>query len=901
VNFKISFLFFKKSCPWLKKIFTFFIMPQKFEAPSEHENQVYILRMAEIQRFEATIEKIRNILRSVAITGMDSMRHCCLYILSRAITRETAVKLQIPDKFAWENMMHTLHTVDGGDQKVIDLFGNPHQESLVAHFDRLFKTQNFSFDVKSLSKHKEILGILNPLNFNTLDSSMDILGWVYEDHLRKGSSSSRDLGQFFTDRKICDYMVALCKPTFKMPGVPESICDPTMGTAGFLSMFIKYFKETYPDTPVDWNIQQKEIHGCDSDSKVAGLARLNLFLESGGVFQNLITKDSLNTDLPAMGYDIICANMPFGLKGLKYADSCERVKNLAINTTKSEPLFLQLMMVSLNQGGRCAVVVPDGMLVNNSKGHNATRKYLLDNFELKRVIKMRGSFFTNTGIQPSIMYFVNTGKPTCEVEFWDVEDKGNGTVIEKMMLSVPRSKFDDACSLDMRRYQEVAVVANTGGYPMVKMGDIVEFKNGKNIPERDRFESGTYPYYASNGISGFVEKSIFEGPSVLLGDQGSAWYRSHHFVENGVKFYAGNHTIIMASKYETLNIKYLYYFLLLKDLTDFNKCAALIPELDKERFYLSNMPLPPLPIQQEIITALDLIYNNAATAKAAATSVKSQMAAVVRSVGARGFERKKLGDLYDCPKTIKRFNSGDRDSTGNVPFFNGKWSCPDGTHTDYSFDLNSPYLVMIKDGGGDHNSDTVGMGKFFRVRGKCAITSHNMVLTPKAANGIEYDFLYHYLTMNAKSIRDMATYSINLGGISKESIVNYEIPVPPLPIQHEVLAILNEMEAELATLEQMATKAEQRAKFILDGYLTPAPTIEAEPVTDPNSISAFIEKHIVHEEGAETIFKKVAFKYKEWATSRPEHVLVTVPELKIALSLVLGELENEKYKGIKLI
>ena len=160
------------------------------------------------------------------------------------------------------------------------------------------------------------------------------------------------------------------------------------------------------------------------------------------------------------------------------------------------------------------------------------------------------------------------------------------------------------------------------------------------------------------------------------------------------------------------------------------------------------------------------------------------------------YELKKLGDLYDCPKTIKRFNSGDRDPNGTVPFFNGKWSCPDGTHTDHSFELDSPYLVMIKDGGGDHNSDTVGMGKFFKVRGKCAITSHNMVLTPKTANGIEYDFLYHYLTMNAKSIRDMATYSINLGGISKESIVNYEIPCPPLPIQQEIVANLDRIFAD---------------------------------------------------------------------------------------------------------
>jgi thiamine biosynthesis protein ThiC len=57
-------------------------------------------------------------------------------------------------------------------------------------------------------------------------------------------------------------------------------------------------------------------------------------------------------------------------------------------------------------------------------------------------------------------------------------------------------------------------------------------------------------------------------------------------------------------------------------------------------------------------------------------------------------------------------------------------------------------------------------------------------------------------------------------GIRREILTNYEITVPTLPIQQEVLAILNEMEAELKVMEQMTTKAEQRAKYILDGYLS---------------------------------------------------------------------------------
>jgi len=785
-----------------------------------------------VKNFNTVIDTCRDILRKEGITGMDSMKHLTLYILARALDKEECKRLNLDEKFAWEKFLELVKL--DKKQHAFDLLYNKDDGGLIATLDDLFGTRNFNFKLNSPDHHASILKHLDKINFKALDGTVDILGTVYENHLGSGSNKSamRDLGQFFTDRRVCAYMTKLCDPKTFDDGTAESVLDPTMGTGGFLTAYVKFLKEH--GATVDWNTMQMDIAGYDIDEFVMSVGLINMYLSTGVIFKRIQHRNSLNLDVgdldQRLKFKIILANMPFGVKGLIYKDCCKRVKDLGINGTKSEPLFLNLMMAALDEDGRCAVVVPDGVLVNNSNQHNGTRKYLLDNFELKRVIKMKGQFFSNTGIQPSILFFENTGNPTSVVEFWEVEQASDGAIVEKMVLSVRRDKFDEACSLDMRRYQEVAAVANTGGYPMVKLGDVIEFKNGKNIPERDRLESGTYPYYASNGINGFVENSIFEGPSVLLGDQGSAWHRSTHFVEAGSKFYAGNHTIVMKSKDTSLNIKYLYYHLLLNDLQTFNKCAALIPELDKERFYASKLFLPPLTIQQEIVTALELIYNNAATAKAAAASVKSQMAAVVRSVGARGFERKKLGDLYDCPKTIKRFNSGDRDPTGNVPFFNGKWSCPDGTHTDYSFDLNSPYLVMIKDGGGDHNSDTVGMGKFFKVQGKCAITSHNMVLTPKPENGIEYDFIYHYLTMNAKSIRDMATYSINLGGISKESIVNYEIPLPPLPIQHEVLAILNEMEAELATLEQMAAKAEQRAKFVLDGYLTPAPVAQPEPV-----------------------------------------------------------------------
>ena len=566
--------------------------------------------MASVETFKSAVVRMRDILRGpgVAVTGMDSMRHICLYLLSRYMTKDKVKSLGVPDEFAWENLIETAQTKNGGVQKALDCFFHKETDCLVNHFDRLFGTENFSFDIKNPAKHKEMLEILDKVNIESVDCQMDTLGWVYEQHLKTGSSAARDLGQFFTDRFICDYMVNLCKPGFKSKGVPESVCDPSMGTGGFLTSYMKFYKKHHSNKPVDWSVQNKEIHGCDTDPKVAGVARLNLFMESGGNRAvNLRTHDSLYGDLTQTGYDLILANMPFGLKGIKHAECCERVKDLKIRGTKSEPLFLQLMMVSLNPGGRCAVVVPDGMLVNGSTCHDETRKNLLNNFEVKRIIKMKGQFFMNTGIQPSIIFFENTGKPTSVVEFWDVIKDANGDIEETMVLSVSREKFDVSCSFDMRRYEEVKAVANPAGFPMVKLSDVCEHNNGKTLSGKNKDTGGEYNVMGG-GMDYIGSYSNFnrEGYNITISKSGA----SAGFVKwHDSKFWAGD-CFTVSPKSDKLEIKYLYYYLKInsKTHTMSKTSGSTIPHCKWDDIANLQISLPPLETQQEIVATLNKIY-----------------------------------------------------------------------------------------------------------------------------------------------------------------------------------------------------------------------------------------------------------------------------------------------------
>jgi restriction endonuclease S subunit len=807
-------------------------------------SNIHKTTMASVETFKTALNRIRDILRLEAITGMDSMRHICLYLLSRYMTRARVASLAVPEDFAWETLIDTAQTKNGGVQKALDCFYHAEEDCLVRHFDRLFGTEKFSFDIKNPQKHKEILEILNDVNITEVDCHMDILGLVYELHLKKGSAPPRDLGQFFTDRFICGYMTELCKPRFKSHGVPESICDPTMGTGGLLTAPIKYFKKHYADTPIDWSVQQKEIHGCDHDIKLAGFARLNLFMEmDGNRPTNLLTKNSLYGDLTQTAYDVILANMPFGLKGIKHAECCERVKALKIRGTKSEPLFLQLMMVSLNMGGRCAVVVPDGMLINTSSCHSDTRKYLLDHFELKRVIKMKGQFFMNTGIQPSILFFEKTGKPTSTVEFWEVVKGDKGEITETMVVSVPRANIDASSSLDMRRYLEAEKpVANPAGFPMVKLEDVCSYSNGKTLASSDKIDDGEYDVMGGGmEYIGKTSKYNRDGETVSISKSGaSAGFVAYH----NKKYWAGDCLTLITNDNTRMTTRYLYYFMKLNSSLTMSKTSgSTIPHCKWDDIKNILISVPPLPIQQEIVATLDRIYAPGTTeladtlkmtdramdlvlANPAGTTlepiveaqrlirkcgqmvvdVKAQMTAILNSVERRGFPLAKLGDLLRGVKG-KEIITLAKAVPGDIPLYSA--SVDIHSHNEAGFDGEDSIIQACV------GSNLVSCIHY--VSRPFAATGNLWVLRKKESTNILLKFVYYWLLFS-KVVLTKVNVSI-LPKINKKEFDEITMPLPPIAFQEEILTRLEALQSQLTALEALQKQSEDNARFILESYI----------------------------------------------------------------------------------
>lgn len=739
-------------------------------------------KMAEVEKFKSAIPRVRDILRSCSITGMDSMRHICFYLLSRYITNENVDELEIPKHLSWENIF--VKSFEDEDI-ALQLF----KVDLIDQFDNLFGTQQFSFDVKNGVKHKEILEIFNNISMKDIDLHMDILGYVYEQHLKTGSTAARDLGQFFTDRFICEYMVKICEPKLKKGGIPESVCDPTMGTGGFLTAYLKYFKD------VDWSKYQNQVHGVDHDAKVAGVSRLNMFMESGGqLFKHLHTADSLHGGLTPTTYDIILANMPFGLKGLKYADVHQSIKALGLNGTKSEPLFLQLMMVSLNKGGRCAVVVPDGMLVNNSKCHNGTRKYLIDNFELKRVIKMKGKFFMNTGIQPSILFFENSGKKTDQVEFWDVERDDKGNFSEKVVVSVPVEKFDESYSLDMRKYQETEKKNYNNDFRVVKLGDIIKPIKGKRFSVSDGKDEGLYPLIRSSkdGKVKWMDTYEYQGPYLTVGNGGFANFQVNE------KFNASTHTLV----YDTINgINVRYVLHTLNSMKDFvnEKCfsGTGLKNLNIADFHNLDIPTPSLELQQQIVEELDAIYESKENSSNMIESLKKQIKSIINT--SFKFERERLANVCTIAKG-KRCLEGKE--TG-YPYYDV--SCISRNVEKYIVDeecVLTPRAMSI--------------GRFVYVNEKCHPSDDMFILKPNSTILVKY--LYYFCKNSLADEIKRCIHGIK-PTITYDAFDTLYIYIPPLEIQKSIVERVDKLEEQITCLEQIETQADENAKFILDEYL----------------------------------------------------------------------------------
>lgn len=264
--------------------------------------------------------------------------------------------------------------------------------------------------------------IIDGIDNIDMDENKDTKGDLYEYLLSKVATAGTN-GQFRTPRHIIDMIVRLMKPTPQ-----DIIVDPAAGSAGFLVSSQAYLRENHADLFLVQGLKEhfnnNMFYGFDMDRTMLRIGAMNMMLH-GVDNPNIEYKDSLsevNTDKDK--FSLVLANPPF--KGsLDYEQvSADLLK--VTKTKKTELLFLALFLRILKTGGRCASIVPDGVLFGSTGGHKSIRKEIVENHKLEAIISMpSGVFKPYAGVSTAIMIFTKTGTGgTDKVWFYDMKADG---------------------------------------------------------------------------------------------------------------------------------------------------------------------------------------------------------------------------------------------------------------------------------------------------------------------------------------------------------------------------------------------------------------------------------------------------------------------------------------------
>lgn len=264
----------------------------------------------------------------------------------------------------------------------------------------------------------KVVDALDSLDLN----NKDIMGDVYE-YLLSQIAQSGTNGQFRTPRHIIKMMVELMQPKME-----DIICDPAMGSAGFICESARYVSENYANDLI--KAENKKHYtttmftGFDTDQTMLRIGAMNMMLH-GVEAPNITWMDSLSEDNKHREeYSLILANPPF--TGSLDNETVSKDLLAVASTKKTELLFMSLFIKALKIGGRCASIVPDGVLFGSSKAHKSIRQEIVENNRLEAVISMpSGVFKPYAGVSTAILIFTKTGLGgTDKVWFYNMEADG---------------------------------------------------------------------------------------------------------------------------------------------------------------------------------------------------------------------------------------------------------------------------------------------------------------------------------------------------------------------------------------------------------------------------------------------------------------------------------------------
>lgn len=379
----------------------------------------------------STIKSIQDIMRKDAGTYGDAQRIeqlAWMFFLKILDDRETEEELLVddfrsplPKKLRWRNWAADDEGMTGETLlKFVDNEVLPGLKTLpVSTKKPRAKVIRSAFDdannyMKNGTLMRQVINKINEVNFND-SKDRHIFGDVYEQIL-KDLQSAGNAGEFYTPRAVTQFMVQQTAPK-----LGEKILDPACGTGGFLTAVIDYIREETGQVkkPSQEETLQASIHGVEKKHLPHILCTTNMLLHGIGVPSQIVHDNTLSRPLRDYGpkdrVDVIVTNPPFG--GME-EDGIELNFPKSFQTRETADLFLVLIMHLLKEGGRGAIVLPDGTLFGEGVKTRIKEK-LMDECNLHTIVRLpNGVFAPYTSIKTNLLFFTK-GKLTKDIWFYE--------------------------------------------------------------------------------------------------------------------------------------------------------------------------------------------------------------------------------------------------------------------------------------------------------------------------------------------------------------------------------------------------------------------------------------------------------------------------------------------------
>ena len=452
-------------------------------------------------------------------------------------------------------------------------------------------------------------------------------------------------------------------------------------------------------------------------------------------------------------------------------------------------LFIQHCVYVLNEGGFCAIVLPDGQLFN-SKNFKKFREWLCKSVNILTIVKVSSGVFEHTNIKTNVLCF-QKNENTTNINFLKTNKECDvlKTIFNVSLEELKQNNY----SFDDTEY----IIESKIKYkaPIVKLGDVCIFLLKSKRKASYGKETGIYPFYTSSNIcKKYVEDFDYEDECIIIGTGGAA------NIKRDMQFSCStDNFIIKINNMSTIKFIYLYLSYNFKKLEKGFKGVG-IKHISKE--YLTNieMPLPSLDIQEKIIEELSKIETSIKTLELRNEQLEIEKEQY-RNYGLYdkirnlldGAEIKTIGGICDfLPKSKRQASYGKKN--GTYPFYTSSNICKKYVdECDYEDEC-----IIIGTGG----SANIKRGILF------SCSTDNFIIKINNISSVKY--VYLYLTYNLEKLKK-GFKGVGIKHISKAYLTNIKMQIPSIENQKQLIILYESKEKQLM---KMTKKIESNKSYI---------------------------------------------------------------------------------------